>query len=246
MIPRIFHRVWLGSDPMPDQYLAYERTWRDHHPDWKFKLWTDDDLPDLFDPDAFRNATSLSGRSDVIRWEVLRQFGGVYADTDVECLRPFDPLLHHQAFAAWESDKHLGSAVVGSVPGHPAFEQAAREVGASVASQLAVSKAAGPQFITKILVGRNDVVILPSEAFYPVPHGEESPLVPEWSENTFTVHHWAGTGKQVVDPEREMERLRLLVRAVQKREWGLARENARIKSTRWWRLGTRLGLMRGS
>ena len=94
VIPRILHQVWVGPDPMPQEYEGYRESWRRHHPGWEMHLWTEDSLPDDFvRPEAYERLRNPAERSDIIRLEVLYRFGGVYVDTDIECLRPIDPLL---------------------------------------------------------------------------------------------------------------------------------------------------------
>lgn len=41
------------------------------------------------------NATSAVEQSDIFRLDILLHFGGLYVDTDFECVAPFD-LLHAQ------------------------------------------------------------------------------------------------------------------------------------------------------
>ena len=80
------------------------------------------ETPDTF-PDAARSIRVYerlrkpTERSDIIRLEVLFRFGGVYVDTDVECLRPIDPLLREGAdfFAAYMRPGTVNNAVIGSV-----------------------------------------------------------------------------------------------------------------------------------
>jgi hypothetical protein len=43
--------------------------------------------------DAFSGATNYGEKSDILRYEILSQFGGIYVDCDFECLKPFDDLL---------------------------------------------------------------------------------------------------------------------------------------------------------
>ena len=53
MIPRVFHQVWVGPEPLPDEYRRYGQTWLQHNPGWVLELWTDENLP----------PTSCAGRS---------------------------------------------------------------------------------------------------------------------------------------------------------------------------------------
>ena len=39
MIPKIIHQIWLGPLPPPQRWLD---SWRDHHPDWDYHLWTNE------------------------------------------------------------------------------------------------------------------------------------------------------------------------------------------------------------
>lgn len=41
---------------------------------------------------AFDAAKNYGEKSDILRYEILFVYGGVYADVDVECLQPFDAL----------------------------------------------------------------------------------------------------------------------------------------------------------
>ena len=67
--------------------------------------------------------------SDYIRLHALYTQGGIYLDTDMELLKPLDPLLQHKAFLGFEGpadDENLSSIEVGcmgSVKGHMLFKQ---------------------------------------------------------------------------------------------------------------------------
>ena len=41
MIPRIIHQSWK-VEQVPDRWLAFQQSWREHHPDYEYRLWTDD------------------------------------------------------------------------------------------------------------------------------------------------------------------------------------------------------------
>lgn len=103
-VPRTIHRVWLGDEPMPAEHERFGETFAQHHPGWTMRLWTDDDLAALDITAAERErARTPSELSNLVRYEVLHRFGGVYVDTDFECLRPLTPLLRGiDAFAALE------------------------------------------------------------------------------------------------------------------------------------------------
>ena len=101
---------------MPDAHVSYGESWKQLHPGWEMKLWTDADAPA---PPGVERSRSLAERADLVRYEIIRRFGGVYVDTDVECLRPIGDLLAGvRAFAAYEVPGRLCNAVIGAIPGH--------------------------------------------------------------------------------------------------------------------------------
>lgn len=134
LIPRVFHRIWLGDKPLPDYAVEYGRGWLRHHPGWQMQLWTERNLPRLVNRRRFEQESALSFRSDLLRLEIIRLFGGVYLDTDFECQKSILPLLGGvEAFAAYTEPEnfwfkaHFETAILGAVPHHPLFERAVLE-----------------------------------------------------------------------------------------------------------------------
>jgi inositol phosphorylceramide mannosyltransferase catalytic subunit len=193
---------------MPDAYVRFGEGWQRHHPDWELRLWTDADLPPLTFPEAFARCRNSGEASDVLRYELLHRLGGVYVDTDVECCRPLDPLIEDvTAFAAWARPKVIGSAVLGSVPGHPAMMAVLKRVceEAGFGGQFG---ATGPGALTRVLANAKDVELFGAETFYPRDYFEtaqESELQPRASRDprqdgesaavTYAIHHWHATWK---------------------------------------------------
>jgi len=125
--------------------------------------------------------------SDLLRYEILRRHGGVYVDTDVECLRPIDELLTGVvAFAGFELPGRLGTAVMGAVPGHAAMEELT--LLASVACGHGPYPAStGPALANMVLPEYDDITLFSADRFYPVlwdgveRRGAEAP---------YADHHW--------------------------------------------------------
>ena len=93
-IPRIFHQIWVGSDPFPEEYAALQETWRTHNPDWELHFWRDDNLPEgLQRAEVYDGSRTPWERADILRLEVVLRYGGMHVDADFECLRPIEPLL---------------------------------------------------------------------------------------------------------------------------------------------------------
>lgn len=247
MIPHVIHRIWLGADRLPERFEEYGESWRRNHPGWEMRLWTDEDVSDLSDPKALARARSAAERSDLLRYELLHRFGGVYVDTDVECLRSIEPLIDGApAFAGREPRGLIGNAVLGAIPGHLAFEAAAKEARTRIGYGT-ILKATGPPFLDGVLARFPELVVFPPEVFYsPVRDdvGWEPPP------GAYALHHWTNswlTREELVARVGHYQaKARRLERDRGRTEARLEKTAARLSSierSRWWRLGLRLAAL---
>lgn len=95
VIPRLIHRIWLGSD-IPSEFDTYWQRWRDLFPDHELHTWLESDLRNLGMPDYMWAGRTYAEQSDVARLRVVNRLGGIYADCDVEPLVRFDALWSHE------------------------------------------------------------------------------------------------------------------------------------------------------
>lgn len=130
--------------------------WKLLHPDWEHRLWNFHNLPEIQNQDLFDAATSYATKTDILRYELMHRYGGVYADFDVEPLKPFDPLLNHRGFIGRMKPsfeqivvQEIEIAVIGSEPGNRIWEQVIRALPEWVERHKAIGNLAtrtGPQF----------------------------------------------------------------------------------------------------
>ena len=107
MIPKIIHYCWFGGNPLPKTAIRYIETWKKYNPDYIIKEWNENN----FDIHCCRyveeayNAKKWAFVSDYARFFALYKEGGIYLDTDIEVLKPFDDLLNCGAFwgFGWET-----------------------------------------------------------------------------------------------------------------------------------------------
>ncbi len=127
-IPRVFHRVWVGHEPMPEEFVRFGETWARHHPGWEMRLWTEDNLPELRRREILEPHRMPAERADILRYEVVWRYGGVYVDTDMECLRPIDELIEGlDFFTAEQKPGRIALGIFGAAPGHPLLDRAIAE-----------------------------------------------------------------------------------------------------------------------
>jgi hypothetical protein len=195
MIPQIIHRtVPQRRDRRVD---GFWREFQRMHPRWDLRSWEEPLQPSDFPLtsalwDRCQNGAQKAG---LVRLELLYTYGGIYVDSDVQPLRAMEPLLSCRAFAGWEDDTVVPDAVMGSVPGHPAFLQLLEAACAGVENG-ANAWQTGPGNTTATLVGRDDVMLLPPGAFYPYHYLEKSRARENFMQTApwaFCVHHWHGS-----------------------------------------------------
>jgi hypothetical protein len=153
-IPRVIHRVWLGPAPMPDELTRFGDAFARHHRGgWEMRLWTDDDLPMLEITTAeHERSRSDAELSNLVRYEVLHRFGGVYADADIECLRSLTPLLRGiRGIAALDAPGRVGTTFLGAVAGNPLFARAARLTRRTLGTGVGEMVPSGPHLLSLLL-----------------------------------------------------------------------------------------------
>jgi mannosyltransferase OCH1-like enzyme len=188
-IPRVFHQVWVGPAPLPEEHVRYKQTWLKHNPGWELKVWTDENLDDDFRrPEVYERLRQPAERSDMLIFEVLYKYGGVYTDTDFECLRPIEPLLQGiDAFCSYSHADRLNNAIMGSVPGHPLIEEGIRAMRPRDTYGPVDKAGTGPFLLTELFVGRPEITLFPPELFYP--------RTPEGAKSAYGIHHEARSWK---------------------------------------------------
>lgn len=186
MIPRIFHQIWLGPNPLPDDFARYVESWRRHHPDWEHHLWTEETIPPDLHPAVYERLRSPAERSDVFRLELLVRHGGIYVDTDFECLRPLDELIAGvDLFAADAKDGRVNNALIGAAAGHPAMVRGLAEVRPVTRYGVVDKFGTGPFFVDRILKDAG-ATVFERRLFYPSPVEQD---------DAYAIHHMARSWK---------------------------------------------------
>lgn len=124
-IPKIIHIIWLGGKP-PQHVMDCYNSFKEFHPDWAIHLWTDEDTCTLSLQNKllFAEASNYGQKADILRYELLYQFGGLYVDADMICLKPFNSLHEKYYFYTALADPCvIGIGMIGSIPGHPILER---------------------------------------------------------------------------------------------------------------------------
>lgn len=200
MLPKTFHRIWVGG-PEPVWLHKLGQTWQRHHPSWRLLQWGDHEVAqlELENQDLYDRAGEIAPdhvgqfRADVLRYELLWRFGGVYIDADFECLRPLDGLVEGVGcFAAWQDRKFVNNAIIGGPSGHPLFRALIDGLPGSVERNRgkAPRHVSGPHYLTRMVRDFDDVTLFPKELFYPYDWRQLHHQPGETFEGAYAAHLW--------------------------------------------------------
>ena len=115
-IPKIIHQIQIGdvNKPFSGKVLEWMNRTKAVNKDYEHRLWSSKQELEAFVAEKYPNILVAYKmlpfdiqRVDLARLLILHEFGGVYVDIDVECLRPFEPLIQNQKVCfSLEPDEH--------------------------------------------------------------------------------------------------------------------------------------------
>jgi GT2 family glycosyltransferase len=179
-IPKIIHQLWIGPKPMPSKFMD---TWRDKHPDYEYIRWTEAEISRRgiqFECQREINRMSeINGKADIIRWEILYHYGGIFLDADSICIEPFDEsFLSKTAFAGFENENVrkglVATGTMGFIPKHPLCRAAIDWIRSNDTCPETCGHRAwftvGPGLLTRLLeTGKySSFMVYPSYTFLPI------------------------------------------------------------------------------
>jgi len=216
-IPKKIHQIWIGPKTPPKMFKASQESLKTYHPDWEYKLWTDEDIPglQLYNQKFYDLSNNYGEKSDIVRYEILNKFGGIYVDVDFLCFKPFDVLLQYNFWASIEPldacyNTGINNAIIGSIPNHPILRHCIETIKESWYSSKSLFVRVGPihlkeSFLKYAHENYDDetIIALPKSFFYPLDFNKRfqfnkakvdytnlhSIIKPE----SFAVHLWAGS-----------------------------------------------------
>ncbi|KAH3837719.1 uncharacterized protein LOC127877624 isoform X2 [Dreissena polymorpha] len=193
-IPRIIHQTWKNTE-IPRKLIGWVKSWLKNNPGYEYWLWTDESARALIQErhawllDTYDNYPENIRRADALRYVILYEFGGIYADMDVESLKNLDPMLRkYSCFVPQEPYEHpilygnfehlVINAVMGCREKHP-FMKSLMENLPYFSHMWNVLDSTGPHFLTNMYkqythkhgdtnpMDSNAVYLAPAEYFFP-------------------------------------------------------------------------------
>ena len=180
-IPKIIHQIWIGPNKLPRKYKPWMKSWLNKNPEYKYKLWTEKDIEKIKMRNAlkYKLAKNSGLKSDIARYEILYLFGGIYVDTDFECLKKIpDDLLNYDFVSSiiFDFKPSIANGFMMSKKKSAILLEIMKNLEINEKFDIQdVIQNSGPGLLTQRYFKlseniRNKCLILPSDYFYPYPN----------------------------------------------------------------------------
>jgi mannosyltransferase OCH1-like enzyme len=179
--------MWIGPKLPP---LKMMKTWKDKHPQYEYIFWNETELQNqnmsFCCLDKINDIREICGKVDIMRWEILYKYGGIFIDADSICIEPIDELIteierengESCGFASYENENCRNGLVANGTMGfsknHPLCGDIIEYIlnSPTINDEIAQYRAwfsVGPSLLTRFLqTGKYpDIVIYPSYYFLP-------------------------------------------------------------------------------
>ncbi|KAL4232530.1 hypothetical protein ACF0H5_007222 [Mactra antiquata] len=171
-IPHVLHQIYEDYY-IPSKMVHNVQSFINMNPEWTYYFWTYDSgrrliaerYPYLID--IWDNYLKPKSRANALKFIVLYEFGGVYADLDVTCLRPleratkrfscvFPPEPFEHSVFLHGIPYLIGNSVILCRMGHPFLKQIVKDLQRSAvfSDQVDVT---GPSFVTYNFLEYNNI-----------------------------------------------------------------------------------------
>jgi mannosyltransferase OCH1-like enzyme len=171
------HQIWIGPKSRPDIWMNNVKAFAEKY-NHEYILWDDQKVSELqlINRKWYTSESTYHGKSDILRYELLSQFGGVYIDADMvivngEQMNSLITGFNTDCAFGYEIDNQLFcGAVMFAVQGSKFVQKCIEEVPKRNMKQ-APWISVGPKLITDLYSRHNTEIpmtIYKSIVFYPI------------------------------------------------------------------------------
>jgi mannosyltransferase OCH1-like enzyme len=205
-VPKILHYIWLGDKPMHPLMIQWREQWKRLHPSWEIRMWAEGkNIGELASgtqilksrhPRLLEQCCHLSQRSNVWRYDLVEQLGGVYLDTDFQPVKNIDAIVDPwPAFAGKAWVNHVDGlrletacSLFGAVAHHPWVQDLNDHVEDKDPRE---NCSMGFGYFCEITTLHPEVHLFDPDIFYPVRFDQPGMYPTQLPGSTCAVHRWA-------------------------------------------------------
>ena len=196
-------QIWIGPKPAP---LKWMNTWKDKHPNWKYTIFDQTKLM----KSHFYNQHLInyyytkglySGVSDLIRYELLYEFGGFFPEADLVCFENTDELFTSSSefcYTCYEQELVVPGYVqpiLACNPKNVFVKQLIDELHSLQPHELSVHpwKSTGNEWLSRMIPKyKPQIKIWPSHYFIPEHYSRQHTY--HGTDKIYATHLWGSTG----------------------------------------------------
>ena len=182
---------------MPEKSLEFIDKIKELHPDYEFRLWTDKDLTsdNFLNLEYIHKAIKYAQKADIMRYEILYRYGGIYLDTDFELLKNITSLLTHDLVICNEDSNYKHYMSIGFIAaskGHKILKRCVENIQFCSLNGLEdpICVETGPWYFRKQIEFDESIRMLPIHFMYPIPYKDRFNLYPTIPDGSYGIHHW--------------------------------------------------------
>lgn len=204
-IPKKIHQIWIGPKALPKKYIKWMRSWEKFNSDWEYILWTDKEIKNInfMNQENYDISKNIGFKSDLARYEILNNYGGLYVDTDLECIKTIPESLLYYDFVScivFRNSPVINNAIILSKPQSKLIQKLRANIKLQINNNSALEtlNCSGPFYLTKqyFSLEKKDLknnLILPSNYFYPFPNfllNQNIEVNKFITKETIGIHYW--------------------------------------------------------
>lgn len=205
-IPKIIHYCWFGKKEKPKNIYKYIKTWQKYLKDYQIIEWNEDNFNldyCKYVRQAYDNK-KYAFVSDVTRLYALKTYGGIYLDTDVEVVKPFDDLLENNLYNCifgFEEKNYIATSFMAASVNNPFISQflSLYEKEEFILSDGSVNTVTNVSRLTELLISKglqrngeyqileNETAVFSKEYFSPYDYIN---CINNKTDKTYTIHYF--------------------------------------------------------
>jgi len=210
-IPKVIHYCWFGYARKTKLVRNCIASWKTQLPDYDIIEWNEEnsDLTTSFVSEAYR-LKKWAFVADFIRLKVLYEYGGIYLDTDMMVIKPFNNLLLNDCFFGAENSEYISCGVIGASKNNEFIKDCKSKYellnlnNETYWSQISIPRIITDVFKTKYsyfnsfdkVIQVENIVIYPRDWFYPLPFenkADNKNFKNYIKGETYAIHLWASS-----------------------------------------------------